>query len=530
MKKFLCVILALVFSLSILTSCGNKDTSGKSFAMAVSVLPKTFDPQIAATTTEKTIALNCFDTLFRPDENGNLQCLSAESYSVSADGLVYTIKIHQGLKYFVSESAKTYISEKGGDIPQTVTAKDFAFGITRAILPETQAADYILVSAIKNADAVHNGELTRETLGIETPDDYTLKITLERADSNFLFALSQCVTAPCNEKFFNLTAGRYGLEPKYTISNGAFFISSAITETSVSITKNAEYSGVNVAVPASVTFYLNTDFSQIGTKLKKGNYDCAFVPSQTVSAVGDKTTKIGINNITYSLVFNYTDERFSSVSLRRGLVSAIDYSTLGVTLADGLVSNHYKLADNEINNSAVSKPSLNVENARKSVTEAFSELEISKISIKLICTEETQSIAQKVISSWQKNIGVELNGTLSVLSKEDFESAIAKKEFDMAVYPVSIDTGNAVEFMSCFKTDDKDNILKYSSEEYDRIFDTLNESPTNENLSLAQSFLIQNAVVTPIYFDSQYFVLAKGVSEIYYVSDTANVYFYKGRK
>lgn len=530
MKKYICIILVLAFCMSILTACGEKDTSGKGFSMAVSELPQTFDPQIAQTQSEKIIALNCFDTLLRPDENGTLQCLAAESYSVSADDLTYTVKIRKGLKYFVSEKAKAFIEEKGGAIPGEITAKDFAFGITRACLPETQAPDFVLISAIKNAEAVRRGEMSKDALGVKATDDYTLVITLERPDDGFLFSLSQPITAACNEQFFDLTAGRYGLEPKYTVFNGGFYVSYTGSETSVKISKNTEYKGANVAVPSSVNFYLNNDINSVAGKIKKGNYDCGFVDSSSVKVLPNSVTKTNFTNVTYSLIFNLSKEEFKRADMRRGLVCAIDFDSLDMERARGIVAPRYLLSGNTVSNNDVSQAKYDVQGARRELTEAFSELEISTLKVNIVCTGENESIAKKIISLWQKNIGVELNGTLTVLSKDEFYAAIAKKDFDMAIYPISAETGNAVDFMSIFESSEEDNFLGYNSEEYDRIFENLKNNQTSANLTYAQSFLIENAVVTPLYFDSQYFCVGESVSGIYFVSDMSNVYFYKGRK
>lgn len=529
MKRFLCVTLALILCITCFCSCGKKETSGKSFAAAVSSLPGTFDPQIAAEDVEKTIALNCFDTLFRPDENGTLQCLAAESYKVSADGLVYTIKIRDGLKYFVPSKAQKFIEEKGGAVPSDITADDFAFGITRGILPETKAADFSLLSNIKNAEAVHNGEADPGSLGISSNGN-TLVITLQKPDKNFLFSLSQPISAPCNEQFFNLTAGRYGLEQKYTVFNGAFYVSGVSDEKYVTISKNSEYTGENAAVPASVTFYLNDDFAQIASKIKKGNIDCAFLDSASKKSAGSKATEKSLTNITYSLVFNFSQERFASLNLRKGLVSAIDFSAFSETWADGIVAPDYLLAGEKISNGSVSQAKTDIESARKMLTDALSELDVATLDIRILCTNDTQDIAKSIVSSWQKNIGVELNGTVSVMEQKDFVSAIRGKDFDIVIYPLASSSSDAKSVLSVFTSGSNLNFAGYKSEEYDRIFADLTENPTLENLNYAQSFLIENAIVIPIQFDSRYFVCGDDVSGIYFVYDASNIYFVKGRK
>ncbi len=530
MKRFLCVFLALVLCMGLFSSCGKKETSGKNFAAAVSSLPKTFDPQIACADVEKTVALNCFDTLLRPDENGKLMCLAAESYTVSDDGLVYTFKIRRGLKYFTPAATKKFIEEKGGAVPQDITADDFAFGIKRGILPETQAADYSLLSSIKNADAVHSGTADSDSLGISSDGGQTLTITLEKPDKNFLFALSQPISAPCNEQFFNLTAGRYGLEQKYTAFSGAFYVSGMSDEKSVTISKNSEYGGVSAAVPNSVTFYLNEDYSQTASKLKKGNYDCGFVDDASKNGVGGKTTEKNLSDITLCLVFNFAREKFSSLNLRKGLVSAIDFDSLTDSRASGIVAPDYFLSGEKISNSGVSSARLDVNGSRKYLTDALSELKESTLTVDIICTEYTEQIAKNIINSWQKNVGVELNGTVSVLKEKEFDSAIAKKDFDIAAYPLSSSSSDAKSLLAAFTSESRANFTGYSSEEYDRIFADLTANPTQKNLAYAQSFLIENAVVIPLRFDSHWFICAEGVSGIYFVYDTANIYFCGGEK
>ena len=116
------------------------------------------------------------------------------------------------------------------------------------------------------------------------------------------------------------------------------------------------------------------------------------------------------------------------------------------------------------------------------------------------------------------------------MEQKDFDSAIAKKDFDIALYPLTSSSSDAKSVLSVFTSGSNMNFTGYKSEEYDRIFADLTENPTQENLTYVQSFLIENAIVIPIQFDSRYFVCGDDVSGIYFVYDTSNIYFGKGRK
>ena len=65
-----------------------------------------YDPQVAATQDEFLIAENCFEGLVRRDDEGNITPGCAESWQVSEDGLSYTFKLKQGLRWYIFPSVK----------------------------------------------------------------------------------------------------------------------------------------------------------------------------------------------------------------------------------------------------------------------------------------------------------------------------------------------------------------------------------------------------------------------------------------
>lgn len=528
-KKITALILTLIIFTACFTACSG-DKTDKAFACAVAEMPQHFDPQIAKTTGERMIAVNMFDGLFKPSENGELLKCAAEDYSVSADGLVYTFRLREDLAYFVSDSAKKYIEEKGGQLPSAVTAEDFAFGITRAVLPETDAPFYELLSAVKNADKVHNGELSASELGVRAEDSRTLVITLERKSPEFIYALSQPVSFPCNREFFELTDGRYGLQTKYMITNGGFYLASVNKDTSVRIVKNELYKGSFAPVPSSVTFYLNADSADAAEKVDNGNYDCGFFTSPAaVNKLGRKVTVNNFTNTAFSMVFNMRKENMQNNLLRRGLVSSIDTSRFSDGVA-GAVPPYYKVAGNMLDSSGAEKLVTDVDKAREDIKAAFDELKVKTLTVELLCTPEYGDIAKSIVSSWQKNIGVELNGVVVAENEADFQKKLKSGEYDAAICPFSVDSDRAADFLAMFVTDNGGNFFGYSSEEYDRLWQELRNYPDASKAVYCQSYLLKNAVVLPLYYENSVFAAAKGVEGIYFCGDSANVYFYKGQK
>ena len=523
-KKFITIFIASILLLTCFSGCKNDEEIYLS--CAVDKMPRYFDPQVADNTAERIVAVNTFDGLFKLDENGQVQKCVVKDYNISSNGLVYTFYLRDDAKYFISQKVQTWLEEKGVSVSDKVTAKDFVFGITRAVMPQTNAPDYDLLGNIKNAEKVHNGELPSRDLGIRAINDYTLEITLEKKSSDFLYALTQPITFPCNEAFFNLTGGRYGLDREYIISNGSFYLSDIKDDESVRFTKNEEYSGEFAALPTSVRLYVNVDEVEVAKKVDDGTYSIGvFTMDKAIEKLGRKITKTNLSNITTSLIFNMSKENFKNTNLRQGLVYGIDVASITENSTKNLITDYYNLSGGKVDGLTYNK-----NNAKKKMIAGFKELGIEKITVNILCTEEYQDMAKAVINSWQTSIGVELNGTVTVATADEFRTKINSGDFDTAIYPLVVDSNQTKDFLEMFYTEGSENIFGYSSEEYDRQFVDMISGETKAKALSCESYLLTNAIVLPLQHEDTVIAVAKGVSGIYFAGDNANVYFYKGQK
>lgn len=525
-KRIIALFCSVVILVTCFASCKKEDATNKFFAYGITEMPQYFDPQIVESVSEKMIAVNTFDGLFKLDENNTPIKCAVKDYNVSSDGLVYTFYLHENMQYFISSDVEELLEEKSTTINKNVTAEDFAFGIIRALLPETDAPDFELLSTIKNAEKIHNGELSSSEAGVKVINNYTLEITLERKDNNFLYALTQPVSFPCNQQFFEITAGRYGLDEEYIISNGGFYLSSISEEKNVIINNNTEYNGAFSPIPSGVGFYLNTTTLDIAKKVDDGTYDAGFFTSdEEKDELGRGVVKTELPNKTCSLVFNMADETMQNNALRTGLVSCVDVSVITENPLKSVLPSYYS-----VDNSKIETISYNIKNARNNMVKAFEELKIKTLDIEIICTSKYEDTAKALVSNWQKNIGVELNGIVTVLEETDFNKRIASDDFDMAICSLTIDSNNPAEFLSMFTTDNELNVMNYSSDEFNRLVNELKVSPNNEKAVYCQSYLLKNAIVLPLFEETTTYAVHKDTSGIYFSGDSSNMYFYKAQK
>ena len=73
--------------------------AAKDVVVAVGSNFTTLDPYDANDTLSQAVAKSFYQGLFGLDKEMKLQNVLAESYTISPDGLVYTIKLHAGVKF-----------------------------------------------------------------------------------------------------------------------------------------------------------------------------------------------------------------------------------------------------------------------------------------------------------------------------------------------------------------------------------------------------------------------------------------------
>ena len=314
-KRLFCLLLCLVF---ILPFAGCGDTKEAYIYFELPAVPETLDPQIASSDSELIIIRNIQEGLMRKNDKGEIVCGIAESYEKK--GMTYTFKLREDAKW------------NNGD---KITAHDFVFAFKRALNPETNAPFATRLYSIKNAKAINNGTKSLDKLGVKALDDGTLKITLTDDDENFLEALTTAVAMPCNEKFFNERAGKYGLFDDNILSSGSYRLSRWRKESfGIRLYKNEDYSGFAKAQNAAVFITCDDEQGPL-EKLKKNSVDMAFIDSsKTTEAVNSGLQTCEFQNICWVLTLG---EDFSP-NMRKALSMLVGGEVYGGDLPTGYSS------------------------------------------------------------------------------------------------------------------------------------------------------------------------------------------------
>lgn len=533
-KRILCLIMSLSM-LFLFCACSPRGADANLY-FPIDNDPGYLDPQVVSDPGAKNIIANCFEGLVRLDKNGKIEAGYAESWTVSSDGLTYTFKIRDDGKWAIMSASSDFLGE---DFRKTfdnrVTAHDFAFGLKRALLPETVSPGAKNLFSIKNAEKVNTGKLSPDELGVKATDDYTLIITLSQPDPDFLYVLLEPECMPCNEEFFEATGGRYGLSTRFLMYNGPFYMSNWADDAAITLMSNDDYYDFNHVKPYSVYFSINSEQGSRLEKIKDKIYDLAPLSTEQAEKLQKKIgyTVEAFENGLYCLAFNCHDSALSNVNIRRAIASSFDRTLLYSQLKEGSVGgiippsmlisgSKYREAAGNVSLNSVSDP-------KKLLEDTLKKLGLDYVEVTVLCTEAEEKAVRSVMQKWQATLGVSFNVFVETATAEEIRTRISDGEWQIALTDISFPHLTAFNGLLQFTTGNSENILGFEDKKYDSLvgaiktasgFDT-SISATKE----AEQYLLDSCVIIPLYGSPTYYGLGKGVDGVIFNSTGDVVYF-----
>ncbi len=436
--KHILKILAL-FSAFALIFC----TAGckKSYANAIvyyelSERPATLDPQIASTDAELSVVKNIFEGLLRKNSSGSVVYGIAREFKY--ENLKYTFKLREDARWSDGTA---------------VTAFDFAFGLRRALLPETEAPFAARLFAIKNAEAVHSGKSPADALGITALDSSTLTIELAYEDESFEEALTTSVAMPCNEDFFRQSGGKYGLTSETVLSCGSYRLGRwTSTEDSFGIRlyRFEDYSGTFEAKNSAV-YITKVDDEAAIDRLAENNVDIAVIPS----SLSANAENIGLNTVSIqNICWVMTLGSAFSENMRTAIAMLTDKRVFsgalpaGYTAADSLFP--AVLSTGDLSGGTAE---YNPDTAKRLFSQELNLLPDKKLpaDTKLYYYDDgcIKNTVTDLVGHWQNNLGAFIN-IETVSSAEKLIPELTEPTLPIAVFPIRADSADLYEYAEKF--------------------------------------------------------------------------------
>ncbi len=300
-RKLYALLIAAALSFTLLAGCGNSNAPGSGGREdLVIILPNDFttlDPQKLPSTAEINFCANIFDTLVTMDENLEVQPSLAESWEMSDDGLSYTFKLRQGVKFHNGTELK---------------ASDVAYTAKRFAAEEWMQFCSFMVD------------------GAEALDDYTVKINLKYPYAAFLSSMTDMYVV--SEQYMEEKGAAAAQEPMGT---GPYkFVKWDIAQQIV-LEANENYFGKAPHIK-TLTFTIIPDANTAFVALETGTADLSFnisaVDFEQAASNQKLATDKCIGNSCYFINFN--TEKLSK-EVRQALCYAIDKEAVNVLVNEG---------------------------------------------------------------------------------------------------------------------------------------------------------------------------------------------------
>ena len=274
--------------------------------------PPGLDPTAGAAAPIRYITYtNLYEGLVRVMQDGSVQPLLAESWTVSDDQKTYTFTLRQGVKFHDGSS---------------FDCSNVKFSYERAVAPDSTNAQKGLFEPIEKT---------------ECPDAATAVVTLKRPTSNFLFnmAWGDAVMMSPDSVANNKTN---------PVGTGPFKFKEWVKGDKVVLEKNPDYWGTPAKL-SQVTFKFISDPSAAAAAIQAGDVD-AFTSFQAPELVNrfqndaNLQVEIGSTSGKVVLALNNARKPFDDLRVRQALAHAIDRKSVAEGTYSGFgapIGSHY---------------------------------------------------------------------------------------------------------------------------------------------------------------------------------------------
>ncbi len=273
----------------------------------------TLDPAVGYDWQNWSVIKSIFDGLmdYKPGTT-ELEPDLAESYTVTDDGLSYTFKLRDGVKFHNG---------------RVMTSADVKYSFERMVNPATQSPGAGYFGMIAGFDDVAGGKATTLS-GIETPDAKTVNFKLTRPDATFLHLMAINFGYIVAREAVEAAGADWGKKP---VGTGAFKFVEWVPGQNITMERNKDYFRAGVPYLDKVTFAFGQDPTVSVLRLKNGEVDIlgdGIPPAQFTEAMADAANKDLIvegNQLhTGYVTLNVTVAPFDNLKVRQAVNMAIN--------------------------------------------------------------------------------------------------------------------------------------------------------------------------------------------------------------
>jgi oligopeptide transport system substrate-binding protein len=545
MRRFMAALLAV--SLLAAVGCTSKKTEPTSpdttkpaepkkeqvIRVNIGTDPQTLNPLVSTGVPEANVQTQLFAGLMRLNKDGNSEPdLAAAAPTISADGLTFTFKLRDGIKW------------SNGD---PITAEDFVWSWKKALDPRTASEYAYQLYYVKGGEKLNTVAMTKKDaagkdvlgadgkptprtdaeiaadvekaiaeVGVKALDAKTLEVKLEAPTPYFDKLVAFHTLYPVHRKSYEAAPDDWFRKPDM-VTSGPFKMVSWTPKDKIILAKNPSFwDAANVKLD-KIEYYLIDQESTSTTMYESGQLD--IIESGVSATELDRLKKEKPNDLkilpdlgTYYYRFNVTKAPMNNANVRKALTLAIDRKLIvenitkgGQIPATGYVPGGLADVSGDFRKTGGDFYKDNdVATAKKLLADAgFPDGKgFPKLTIMYNTSEGHKNIAQAIQEMWKKNLGIDIE--LTNVEWGTYLDRQSKLDYQVSRAGWIGDYADPMTFMDMFVTNGGNNQTGWSNKDYDAAIATAKSSGDQkvrmENMHKAEKILMDEMPVMPIYF------------------------------
>ncbi|WP_435930386.1 peptide ABC transporter substrate-binding protein [Dryocola sp. BD613] len=460
--------------------------------------PASLDPVKAVGLPEIQVIRDLFEGLVNENEKGELVPGVATKWR-SNDNRTWTFTLRDDARW--SDGSP-------------VTAEDFVYSWQRLVNPENTSpfAWFAALAGIANAQAIIDGKMPADKLGVTAVDAHTLRIQLDRPIAYFPSLTANFSLYPVPKATVE-KLGQDWTKPGNLIGNGAFTLTERVVNEKLVLVPNKSYWDNGKTVLTKVTFIPINQETAATKRYLAGDIDITESFPKTMyqkllkDIPGQVYTPPQLG--TYYYAFNTQKGPTADARVRLALSMTIDRRLL----ADKVLGTGEKPAwrfTPDVTAGFKPEPSpfeqmsqqeLNAQAKTLLRAAGYDVNKPLKLSLLYNTSENHQKIAIAVASMWRKNLGVEVK-----LQNQEWKTYIDSRQtgnFDVIRANWIGDYNEPSTFLSLMTSTHSGNIARFNSPAYDKVMTQASQEVTeagrNKFYNQAERIIQEQAPIAPIY-------------------------------
>lgn len=274
-------------------------TTSKDYSTVYATEITTLNYLWSTTNTEQAPGANCVSGLLENDKYGNMKYDLAVSHTKSDDGLVWTFKIREGVKWYDFE---------GKEYDET-TAEDFVAAAKWVMNPDNGSkTGNLYYDVIKNGREYFKKEITDfSQVGVKALDKYTIQYTLSRPVPYFLSMITYTVFYPASAKLLKQVGDAgFAKDHKSFVNNGAYILKKFEPQVERLYEANPNYYDKDKVLVKKLTYKYNKEASTLAPELfLQGEISAATIPITMIDSWLKDPAKKDMVRPSWGKLYNY---------------------------------------------------------------------------------------------------------------------------------------------------------------------------------------------------------------------------------